>query len=78
MLIKAKRNREKMVAQRAAAAMDRIRSQRKGMSISQVIRWCQRYEERTGRYISYGKPVPLIEAEQRAKAGEKRRKDPRR
>lgn len=51
------------------------------MTISEVIQWIQRYEKRTGKLLSYGKAVPLIEAEQQAKAGKKRRgtqHDPRR
>lgn len=71
-LAKAKRNKEKGERHRAAAALADVRSQRKGLSISEVIRWIQRYEERTGKLLSYGKAVPLMEAEQRA-ATEKRR-----
>ncbi len=71
-LAKAKRNREKATALRAAAAMADIRAQCKGLSISQVLRWIKRYEQRTGKLLSYGKAVPLIEAEQRA-AAEKRK-----
>ena len=53
----------------------------RAMTISEVVRWIQRYEKRTGKLLSYGRAVPLIEAEQQDKAEKKRRstqRDPRR
>lgn len=47
---------------RSAEARAKAKETKKKTSIADVIRFCNAYEERTGRYLPYGKAVVMMES----------------